>query len=301
MKKPIRIRKKKSNIEFFTLNVSALPADHENEKFYSRLIETFYRKDLKINFGNDFFYTMVSLSETTINGKKSFYGVMAKFLQLESIDWVKSDNIKQLNTKSDFELPAGLEGRKGLYEFIFVPSVHKLAFIKKGKIDESLKKKGAPLMAMKNILEIGFGQIVEEGKTVHVDIVQSKHVIDKIFDSRLLKLDLKLHYSNPSIRNDYEEFMDDLYRGTEADEFVISMTAPKGKAISTKSKLVEGSLGLVRENGSAKAVIEKDGIKEKINTLDHPEVQEIEVVDFQKNFFSKLINKVTVFLLKDGE
>jgi hypothetical protein len=79
------------------------------------------------------------------------------------------------------------------------------------------------------------------------------------------------------------------------------MTSQKGKPISTKSKFVEGSLSLVRKNGSAKAVIEKDGVKEKINTLDHPEVQEIEITDFPQNFFSKLISKVTVFLLNDGE
>ena len=45
----------------------------------------------------------------------------------------------------------------------------------------------------------------------------------------------------------------------------------------------------------------KASVREKINTLDHPEVQEIEVEDFQKNFFSKLINKVSVYLMKDGE
>jgi hypothetical protein len=297
----MRNRKKKTSIEFFTLNISALPANHENEVFYAGLIESFYNADLKINYGNDFYYQMLSLSKTKIGGKESYYGVMAKFLQLDSIDWVKSDEIKKIGKKSAFELPAGLEGRKGLYEFIFVPEVHKLAFIKKGKIDESLKKKGASLMAIKNILEIGLGQVIEDDKGIHVDIVQTRHVIDKIFESNLLKLDLKLHYSNPSIHDDYEQFMDDLYRDTSANEFDISMTSQKGKPISTKSKFVEGSLSLVRKNGSAKAVIEKDGVKEKINTLDHPEVQEIEITDFPQNFFSKLISKVTVFLLNDGE
>ena len=41
-----------------------------------------------------------------------------------------------------------MEGRKGLYEFVFVPKVHKMAFIRKGTLDENVKKKGIPpLMA----------------------------------------------------------------------------------------------------------------------------------------------------------
>lgn len=301
MSKPIRKRKQKRLLEFFTLNVSVLPANHDNETFYSRLIENYYSNDIKVTFGKDFFYTLIHLSKMELNGTTVYYGVLSKFLQLKSIDWIKSDEIKNINSTSGFEIPQGFEGRKGMYEFVFIPKIHKVAFVKKGKIDDNIKKQGAPLIAIKNVLKIGFEQLIENEQTVHVDIVQSQQVIDKIFNSTLLKLDLKLHYSNPSIGDDHEAFMDDLYRKTHASNIDISVQGSKESPIDTKSTFIEGNLHLVRKNGTAKAVIDTNGKQEKINTAAHPEVSSLTIEDYKSSLFTKIIKSIGTFLLNNGE
>lgn len=301
MTKAIRKRKKKRLLEFFTLNVSVLPADHENESFYSNLIENYYSNDIKVNFGKDFYYTLIHLSKIEIEDVKIYYGVMSKFLQLTNIDWIKTEEIKNINSQSAFEIPEGLEGRKGMYEFVFIPKIHKIAFVKKGKIDDNIKKQGAPLMAIKNVLKIGFEQVLEEGQNVHVDIVQSQQVIDRIFESKLLKLELKLHYTNPSILDDHGAFMDDLYRDTSASDISISVQGSKETPIDTESTFIEGNLNLVRENGTAKALIENNGVLEKINTAAHPEVSTIVVEDYQSSLFTKIIKSIGSFLMNNGE
>nr|WP_294858673.1 DUF4747 family protein [uncultured Fluviicola sp.] len=302
MSKIVRNRKQKRLLEFFTLNVSVLPANHQNEPFYSSLIEGFYSNDIRVNFGKDFYYTLIHLSKMDIDGSKVYYGVMSKFLQLNSIDWVKKDEIKKINSKSEFKIPEGLEGRKGMYEFVFIPKIHKIAFIKRGKVDDSIKKQGAPLIAIKNVLKIGFDQLVDKELSVHVDIVQSQQVIDKIFDSKLLKLELKLHYTNPSIGDDHEAFMDDLYRSTDANNIDVSIQGTTESPINTKSTFVDGNLQLVRKNGTAKAVIENSkGVKEKINTAAHPEVSVVEVEDYKSSIFTKIISSIWESLMKDGE
>lgn len=295
------IRKEKRLLEFFTLNVSVLPPNHINEQFYSELIENFYSNDLKIKFGKDFYYALIHLSKMDLNGKKVYYGLMSKFLQLSNIDWIKKDEIRNIKTESNFIIPEDIEGRKGMYEFIFIPEIHKIAFIKRGKIDDSIKKQGAPLMAIKNVLKIGFEQLLTKEQTVHVDIVQSQQVIDQIFDSKLLKLELKLHYTNPSINEDHEALMDDLYRNSNATNIDISIQGTEKEPINTKSSFIDGNLQLVRKNGTAKAIIEVDGKKEKINTAAHPEVSIIEVQESKQSIFLSLINSISTLLLQNGE
>jgi hypothetical protein len=291
-----RQRRKSNVVEFFTLNISAIPAQHENEVYYSNLINNFFSKDLKIEYGKDFYYKMTTLNKYNLNDTIVYYGLIKKYLQLNSIKWEKTTE-KQVE-EIRLDIPENVEGNKGAYEFIFIPKIHKLAFIKKGKIDSTIIKKGAPLLAMQNILQIGFENVVEERKKLHVDIVQSKEIIETIFNSQLVSLEMKFHYSNPDLMDDYGKFMDDLYSETEADKINISLTGKKSSPINTKSKLVNGSLKVVRSNGTAKAkVINENGKVKNIDTKDHPEVSEIEVKEFQRNIFTKTIQAIKDYLL----
>jgi len=51
-------RKQKTVIEFFTLNISAIPANHDNTVFYSNLINDLFNSRQEIIYGNDFYYKM---------------------------------------------------------------------------------------------------------------------------------------------------------------------------------------------------------------------------------------------------
>lgn len=98
--------------------------------------------------------------------------VIKKYLQLDSIKWEKT--IEKEVEEISLDIPENVEGNKGAYEFIFIPKIHKLAFIKKGKINSSIVKKGAPLMAMQNILQIGFENVVEEGKSYMLTLFKAR-------------------------------------------------------------------------------------------------------------------------------
>lgn len=109
---------------------------------------------------------------------------------------------------------------------------------------------------------------------------------------------MKFHYSNPDLNDDYGKLMDDLYSETEADKINIGLTGKKSSPINTESKLVSGSLKVVRSNGTAKAkVIDENGKVKNIDTKDHPEVSEIEVKELQQNIFMKTIQAIKNYLL----
>lgn len=272
-------------LEFFTLNLTILPASQDTAEYYKRTIIQVFEQNLAINYGNDFYYLITELS--AINDGEAFYVVMSKYLQLDRIDWVKSEN----GQKQPFEIPSNLEGRKGLYELIFYPASHKFAFVKRGKINPETHRKGAPLKAMSNILKMAFEQVVSEDKKVHVDIVQSAQIFDKIYSSQVLRLDLSLHYTNPSTNSEHEEFMDDLFRESHLGKVKMSLEPDASGSIDTSEKFVNGSLAIARENGDVKARLRTEEGIENINTKEHPEINGVEAEN-DTNIFGNFVSSI---------
>lgn len=275
-------KKKPVELEFFTFNISVLPPAANTKEFYSRLIERYFEKSLRIKYGNTFYYVMTEMNK--IDEGNAYYCVVSKFLQLDTIEWVEQKD----GAISPFTIPDNLEGRKGVYEFIFYPEKHKIAFIKKGKLNDELKSRGAPFKAIAEVLKIGFEQVVEDGSDVYVDVETSQDVIDKILSSKVLRLDVSVHYTNPTTNGDHEEFMDELFRDTRSGKINISTTAGSSGEINTDSKFINGTLGIAQDNGKAKAKIKTETGIENINTADHPKVSTASA----KNDGNKFINLV---------
>lgn len=282
-------RKLPKTLEFFILNITVLPAEENTQEYYSKLINKLFRKRRRIEYGNDFYYQITELSK--INDGEAFYIVISKFLRKDNIDWVKTEN----GEVEDYEIPDDLEGRKGVYELLFYPAEHKVAFVKRGKINPETKRKGAPLKAMTNILTIAFEDILDAGKTVHIDIVQSEQIFEKIYSNPVLKLDMTLHYTNPSTNNDHQKIMDSYYRESKIGKIRMSIEPDGNGAIDTEETFVNGSLGIAQENGSVKARIRVDDNIETINTIEHPEIKTAEAENDSNifmNFILSILSKL---------
>lgn len=292
-----RRRKVKNYVEFYTFNISAIPANHDNTDFYSNLFEKFYKYEKEIEYGKDFYYKMTRLDKLKSDNTDYYYGNIARYLNLNNIDWEKREKEADGNEP---EAPADLAGRKSTYEFVFFPNIHKLVFIKKGKIDQEVKRKGAPIKVIQNVLKIGLEQVMIEDKTLYVDVIQSEEVIERIFNTTILQLDMNLHYTNPDLEDEYGEFVDELYRETNSGNIISEHHGTKEQPINTESKLIKGSLNIARKNGSAKArAIDEQGKSIIINTQKHPEIKEIEAKEYKENLFYETLKKIKHVFIRD--
>ncbi|NCA20001.1 MAG: DUF4747 family protein, partial [Crocinitomicaceae bacterium] len=212
MKKPINRR---ITVEYYTLNSKVLPSTtHSTEKYIS-LIKNWFNSNYKIvtKYDKNHYYSLRVLQEH--DKGKVFYGVITKFVSFDKIDFIDSETGKVL----PHPIPPNVEGKVNEYEFVFVPECHRFAFIKIGKINSSIKKSGAPLSKMQEIVRIAFDGGLEVGENSVVEISQEEYIFDEILSSDLLSLVVRVSYTNDDVLPEGKELMDTLFKESHIGEF----------------------------------------------------------------------------------
>lgn len=267
---------KKISVDYYTLNVKVLPADNSSAERYANLIENWLQKNFKIVTKTDknHYYSLRVLNNYD-NGK-IYYGVITKFVSFDKIDFVDSKTGKLLPQP----IPPNVEGKINEYEFVFVPECHRFAFIKIGKIDSSIKKSGAPLSKMLEIVKIAFDSGLEVGEAAIVEIAQDEFVFDEILSSDLLSLVVKLSYTNDDIIPEGKDLIDSLMKESHVGEFFGRFKPDNTGVINTDGGMVGSILELVRQdNGTVKATIDTGEEKKTINSADYPAIRSAEAED----------------------
>lgn len=284
-------RLSKIALEYYILNITVLPPAQDQNQYYSNLMTRLFSSRNGIRVGKDFVFRITQLD--SIDNGMAFYGVISKYISLEDIEWV--DDAEET---IDYNHPDNVKGRKATYEFVFDPSMHKMVFVKKGRIDQEMKRKGAPLKSIVNVLKIGLDLVLDsEGKRAEVNIVQSEQIFEEIFSSPVKSLDLTVSYSNPGLGSDHEKVMDDYLRKANVGKARVNLQPDATGEIDTDEVFTKGLIDLARENGKVKARIQtEDGIK-IINTEDHPEIG-IAQIDKTGNLKANFIDKILTQLRK---
>lgn len=281
-------------IEYFILNFKVLPAVIDTKNYYGDLLQRLFNSKIVITYKNDFIYRITKLDRVS-NGD-FYYGVISKFVSFEDIEWVQNFSEEQI----DYEIPSNVTGRKASYEFVFIPSKHRFAFIKKGRIDQNVKRRGAPLKAIAEILETGFNILLEpENKSCIVNIHQTSQIFEEIYQSDILSLNLTISYSNPDIGEDSEKYMDDLLRESNIGKASMTLKPDDTGHMNTNTKFIRGLIDLARENGKIKAKISNDEGVKTINTIEHPEVRQVSTESSGEIEF-KLLNLVAKDIMSNG-
>lgn len=279
----------KISLEYFVLNATVLPPAQNQTEYYSNLIIRLFNSRNGIRVRKDFVYKVTQLD--SINNGEAFYGIISKYISLEEIEWV-NDSEEMI----DYNHPDNVRGRKATHEFLFVPSIHKFAFIKKGRIDPDMKRKGAPLKAIVNILQIGLDLVLfDEGKTAEVNIVQSDQIFDKIFSNPVKSLDLTVSYSNPGLDEEHDKIMDEYLRDAHIGKSSFKFQPDSTGEIKTDKTITKGLIDLARENGKVIARIQTETGIETINTVEHPHIgtaQIDRVGDLKASFITKILGQL---------
>lgn len=261
-----------ANLKYFIFNSKILPVNENPTKRYKTIIEKWYKKGYRIQTSGDNQHYYVLITLNIIGAGIAYYGVVAKFVKWETLDFV--DEKGEL---VEFEIPENVQARMNEYEFIFVPECHRFAFITNGKIDPKIKRHGAPLQKMNEIIEKAFSSLTEYD--VYVDVEQSDQIFEKIFSSEVNYLEAKISFTNNDISEEGKKHFDDLMREADVTEFFTRMKPPGNGAIDTSKELPKEIIELAQSNGYVKArITEEDGTTDTINTRNHPRKEEVSMV-----------------------
>lgn len=289
---------KSRKIEYYIINSKVLPPAKKSEEFYSQLVNNWFEKGYRIQHegDNSHYFTLTTLDKITRSDGLAFYGVVSKFVKMDDLDFIDSTSGELI----EYELPENIQARQQQYEFIFIPKVHRFAFIKTGKIDPSIKKKGAPLKQMINIIKLAFDNGLPKGQSTIVEIEQDPMIFDDIFLNKLLSLEVRVSYTNDDHLNDeHKELMDGLLKDGHIAQIFSRMTPDNSGEIDSSSTLAGGLIGLAKENGNVNALIEyPTGEKRRINTKEYPAVELINVVKEKDDRNNIIFNIVSRFINK---
>lgn len=231
--------KRRVTIEYYTINTKVLPTIQNNIRRYNDLILNWYEKGYKIITEGDklHYFTLTQLEEFRLDNRTLFYGVISKFRNFDDLDFIDTESGNLI----EYELPNNIIARAQQYEFTFSPDYHRFAFIKRGKIDSRIKKKGAPLKQIKDIIKIAFDSGLDKGTSTYVEIEQDSLVFEDIYRNKLLSLEVRVSYTNDdSTDEEHKLFVDNLLRNGKITEFFSRMKPEKNSEIDSSSELAGG-------------------------------------------------------------
>lgn len=280
--------------DYFTLNTKVLPANAASTERYTGLLQNWFNKGYRINTKGDRGHYYVLRDLTTFGEGKFFYGVVSKFVDLDQIDFIDSESGRLL----EHPIPDNVEGRISEYEFVFIPECHRFAFIKSGKIDPTIKKRGASLKKMQEIIENAFNNGLEPGEAAIVDYAQEQYVFEEIFSSDLLSLHVKVSYTNDDLRSEGTKLIDSMMQDDHIGQITAHMKPDNTGVIDTDKTFTKAMLELAEENGSVRAKIDTGEEEKVVNSLDYPSVQTVEAQDDNSRIYSFALNLYNKFMDK---
>lgn len=268
--------KRKITAEYYVLNAKVLPTlrnEEENTGRYINLIENWFNNGYKIVAKGDkkHYYSLRKLDK--IDEGKIYYGVIAKFYSFETMDFID----RETNRLIPQPIPENVEGRVNEYEFVFVPESHRFAIIKVGKIDSEVKRTGAPLNKIKEIVKIAFDNGLNFNENTIVETVTDDFIFEEILSSNLLALKFRISYTNDDVLPEGRELMDSLLKDDNIGEFFGRLKPDNSGIINTENNgMTKGILELARENGDVKARIENENGIKTVNSIEAPALKSVE-------------------------
>ncbi|SFB07310.1 DUF4747 family protein [Algoriphagus aquimarinus] len=254
---------------FYTFNLNLKSNKRKGgETFKNIILETEYsRKGVFMRANTVMYFRNVFIN--TVEGKEVVYGIISRNINVEGLEWKNRETAELV----DVNIPDGaVPGLKEVF-FAYTPDFHRIIVQAKASfspkiISEFLSK------FFNNFLEI-------EGE--HLDVVvqqdiDSLEVLEKA--RKISKVFVKLTFTNDDFKKESEELMDKLIRESGFGELELTGKSAGNTKIDLEGDLINGALGLATENGFALvSYTDRAGKKQKLNTLQHPQVSIIEVPD----------------------
>lgn len=227
--------------------------------------------------------------KTNVENEDVVYGNVARNIDVQGLEWKNRETAEIV----DVQIPIGaVPGLKEVF-FAYSEKHHRILIQENPSFSPKV---------LQEFLSVFFNSFINiEGEHLNVVVEQSKDELKVLKKARKIsRVFVKLTYTNDDFNKDSEELMDRLIRESGFGELEINGKSSGNAQIKIEGDLVNGALGLATENGFA-IVNYKDehGKRSKLNTLDHPEIATITVIDKNSalNFAIEAIKKL--FKIRD--
>lgn len=254
---------------FYTFNLNLKSNSRKGGDTFNKIIlnDEISKKGVSMRSNTVMYFRKVFKEE--VEGKKIAYGVISRNINVEGLEWKN----RETGEIVDVNIPVGaVPGLKEVF-FAYSPDYHRI--LVQSKVSFSPK-------IIKEFLQTIFNSFLStEGEHLDVIIQQDKDSLDVLKKAKKIsKIYVKLTFTNDDFNQESEEMMDRLLKESGFGEVEITGKSTGNSEINIKGDLANGSLALATENGFALvSYTDQAGKKKKLNTLQHPEISQIEITD----------------------
>lgn len=200
---------------------------------------------------------------------KYFYGTLAQFTFIATKKWA---DLKVKDLETEFSIPDGLFPDKKLTEFIFIPSLHRFAYVFSPEFD-------ANPYTIKRFMEFALDELLPKNRLIDVDVESDISTLERIISATVLKkIIIDVNYSNSDTTNKYQQLFDEDMKSGNVGKSHIEATQKKGETIQlTQSKFLYGAALSSLSNGDTVAtIVDENGRTRKIETKSFPRKERIQ-------------------------
>jgi len=275
----------KKKVSLYCINVKIQSEPKPTPMDYYEIITKVFKNDGFVNYISD----KAIAFKTQFAGKIEFhkkelpyvYGKLVRFTIIKGSNWYN----RGTKDYSDVTIPENMYPNPVEVDYIFIPSIHRFLLIK-------------GVLSVRNVekfIQESFSEYTKKGQEIVANFQKSKDAIEKVLNSKsLLSLDVDVSYTNDDIGPDAKELIDGMLKEAGIGNINSKIRPDSTGVLDKKSKMIEGLIELSRDNGSVTAsIINSNDKKEKIETINHPEITSIEIDDEDQ-----LNNNVVLLFLK---
>lgn len=251
------VKQKDKDFKYSVINIKIQSTTEATSKQYLELFTNAFNRKLLGHIRGESYGIIRQLFT---NKKEGFiYGELCSFIKIgeQAFNYKKMEII-------DFQIPKEIFPNPKEADFVFFPSVHRLAIRNNAKIGLN-----SIILMMKDILQ----KVIDPDSEISITIEQSSDGFQRILNApHIVSLHIEVSPSNGDINKDYTDFFDKELKSMHAEKMVVDIRPnAKGSLVFETSQVLQGMLGVSQSNGFAKATIinEKDK-KEHICTIDYP-------------------------------
>jgi hypothetical protein len=244
--------------KFFVINIKLYSESRKGATAYRQLLLDAYKKKRIGKINSE--HSGIIRSAIPNHEDTFIWGSICQFLNIDEDNWV---NIQNLEIEGQ-EIPENKHPGAKETDFVFIPSIHRLALWKSGQVS---------LQAIKKFLDDALPQALKDGERVETIIEQDEDVFERIFAAHTIRrLEIDITPSNGDIYEDVTALMDEEIHNMSAGSFALDVRSHENGTLSTEnSSMLRGLLGVAKSNGTVKAVIlNEEEKREIIETAKHP-------------------------------
>lgn len=248
------------NTVFRFFNVVIYPEEHQKEKNYIIALDKIFKRGTSVYTYQDKITKMYSLNR--LSDESLIYGTIINYTKLKGEERCYNEETGMIEEK---EMDPNLNPNCKEWEFYFMPSKHRMAIPKNGRVSYSQIVKFFEVELKEVADSIGCDRI-------EFNPVATKNAIKDIFElDTIERLEVTVSYTNNDMNEGYDQLISDELSAQGVDNLKTIATGGKGAPFTLKKRsYLGGIVTLAQEYGKAMAKGVKDNIRKTINTIHYP-------------------------------